>query len=141
MPGPAPTPPHLKAIAGTSRADRDQAAADIPQFPSIERGQFPEAPQHLTADGAAMWNTLGPELVNCGILQVVDLYALEQTCYAWQRFRTIAKAGSDFSASEHQALRALFSEFGMTPVARRRVVNAATGGKSGNKFARHAKRA
>lgn len=78
-------------------------------------------PQHLNPDGAQAWNDLGPKLVAAGVLQEVDLYPLEQVCYAWQRFRQKAKAGMDMSASDDNALKALWSEFGMTPAARRRV--------------------
>lgn len=112
-------PTALKLIQGTSRPDRDPV--DAPNFEQVE--EFPAAPQHLNADGAAAWNDLGPKLVAAGVLQVVDLYALEQACYAWQRFRKKAKADMDITASEDNALKSLLSEFGMTPAARRRVAS------------------
>lgn len=110
-------PVALKVIAGTSRPDRDPA--DAPEFAPVR--DFPDPPQHLNPDGAACWNDLGPKLVAAGVLQEVDLYPLEQLCYSWQRFRQKAKAGMDMTASDDNALKALFSEFGMTPAARRRV--------------------
>lgn len=111
------TPHNLKVIAGTTRPDRDPK--DAPEFEPVST--FPEPPQHLNTDGAAIWTDLGPKLVAAGVLQQVDLYPLEQLCYAWQRFRKKAKADMDVTASEDNALKALFSEFGMTPAARRRV--------------------
>ncbi len=110
-------PPALKLLAGTSRPDREPA--DAPSFEPVR--EFPDPPQHLNPDGAQAWNDLGPKLVAAGVLQEVDLYPLEQVCYAWQRFRQKAKAGMDMSASDDNALKALWSEFGMTPAARRRV--------------------
>ena len=139
MPGPAPTDPAFKVIAGTFRPDRDARDDEVVSFPVIEANAFPEAPQHLNPDGALMWKTLGPELVHCGVLQTVDLFALEQLCYAWQLFRIKAKAGMDINVAESGALRSLFAEFAMTPAARRRVIKVAQGGQSKNKFAKHNK--
>lgn len=124
-----PTAPHLKVLQGTSRPDRE--VPDAPEYDLIE--DFPAAPIHLNPDGADMWNRLGPQLVAARVLQVVDLFSLEQLCFSWQRFRMKAKAGMEMTAAEDTALKALFSEFGMTPASRRKV---ASGGEkpAGNKF-------
>ncbi|MFC0677516.1 hypothetical protein ACFFGH_06585 [Lysobacter korlensis] len=135
MRGRKPTAPHLKLLAGTTRPDRE--VSDAPQFDLID--EFPSPPQHLNVDGAEMWNRLGPQLVMARVLQVVDLYALEQLCYAWERFRKKAKAGMDITAAEDTALKALFSEFGMTAASRRKV-SSGEEKKSGNRFARNGKR-
>lgn len=124
------TPPHLKVLAGTDRPDRE--VPDAPEFDLVE--EFPPAPQHLNVDGAAMWSDLGPQLVAAKVLQVVDLYALQQLCYAWQRAVAKQKAGMDITAAEDMALKALWSEFGMTPASRRKV-SAGGDKKPGNKFA------
>jgi len=116
--------------------DGNEAAA--PQFDPVR--EFPPAPQHLNADGATLWRELGPQLIACGVLQVVDLYALEQLCYAWQRFRKKAKAEMDVTASEDNALKALWAEFGLTPAARRRVVANLIEPPEENRFAKHGKR-
>lgn len=133
--GRKPSAPHLKVLAGTARPDRE--APDAPEYDLID--DFPDAPQHLNPDGMEMWRTLGPQLVSARVLQVVDLYSLEQLCFAWQRFRQKAKAGMELTAAEDSALKALFSEFGMTPASRRKV---ASGGEKpkGNKFASNGKR-
>lgn len=130
-----PTAPHLKVLAGTDRPDREMP--DAPEFDLID--DFPGAPQHLNPDGAEMWGTLGPQLVAARVLQVVDLYSLEQLCFAWQRFRQKAKAGMELTAAEDTSLKALFSEFGMTPASRRKV---ASGGErpKGNAFAGNGRR-
>lgn len=130
-----PTAPHLKVLAGTSRPDRE--TPDAPEYDLIEK--FPDPPQHLNADGVDMWQRLGPQLVGARTLQVVDLFSLEQLCFAWQRFRQKAKAGMELTAAEDQSLKSLFSEFGLTPASRRKV---AAGGEKpkGNPFANNGKR-
>lgn len=133
--GRKPTAPNLKVLAGTDRPDRE--APEAPEYELIEK--FPPAPQHLNPDGVEMWNNLGPQLVRARVLQVVDLYSLEQLCFSWQRFRQKAKAGMELTAAEDTALKALFSEFGMTPASRRKVSSGAERPK-GNKFAGNGKR-
>lgn len=134
MQGRKPTAKHLKILAGTSRPDRE--FPDAPEFDLVS--EFPDAPQHLDIDGAAMWNNLGPQLVAAKVLQTVDLYSLEQLCVAWQSFRKKAKAGMECTAADNTALKALFSEFGMTPASRRKVT-AGEKEKKGNPFANNGK--
>ena len=124
------TPPNLKVLAGTARPDR--AEADAPEFDLVD--DFPDAPQHLNVDGAEMWKNIGQTLVAARVLQVVDLYSLEQLCFSWQCFRKKAKADMEPTAAETTALKALFSEFGMTPASRRKVAAGAQK-PSGNAFA------
>lgn len=130
MRGRKPTAPALKVIAGTFRPDRE--VPDAPEFELVD--QFPDPPQHLNADGARIWSDLGPQLVAAKVLQVVDLYALQQLCYAWQRAVAKQKAGMDITAAEDMALKALWSEFGMTPASRRKVAAGGDSKKAGNKF-------
>lgn len=137
MTGPAKTPDQFKIIAGTDRPDRMESP-DAPKFEVVR--DFPPAPQHLDPNGAALWNNLGQQLVACGVLQVVDLYALEQLAYAWQRFRKKSKASMEITASEDNALKALLAEFGLTPAARRRVVSNLVEPPAANRFAAHGKR-
>lgn len=130
------TPENKKVIQGTFRKDR--ADIDAPKFDIVE--EFPQPPLHLNADGVAMWKDLGKQLVAVKVLQVVDLYLLEQLCYTWQRFRQKARAGSDSTAAETGALKSLFCELGMTPASRSKVH--ASGEKpAGNKFASNGKKA
>lgn len=131
-----PIDPKVKQLAGTDRKDRQ--AEDSPQFQQVK--EFPAPPQHLDVDGAAMWKSLGDQLVAAGVLQVVDLFALEQLCYAWSRFRKKAKAGMDVTASEDNALKALLADFGLTPAARRRVVSNLVEAPPANRFARHGRK-
>lgn len=133
--GRKPTAPALKVLKGTNQPCREKPAA--PEFDLVE--VFPDAPQHLNSDGAAMWDRLGPQLVAARVLQVVDLYSLEQLCFSWQCFRKKAKADMESTASETNALKALFAEFGMTPASRARVTSGGDKPK-GNKFGNNGKR-
>lgn len=135
MRGRKPIPVNLKVIKGTARPDRDNV--QTPEFDLVD--DFPPAPQHLNPDGASMWNELGRQLVAAKVLQMVDLYSLEQLCFAWQRFRQKAKAGMELTAAEDTSLKSLFSEFGMTPAARRKVP-VGPDEKTRNRFARFGKR-
>ena len=135
MRGRKPTAANLKVLAGTDRKDR--AEVDAPEFDVVD--EFPESPATLDQYGAEMWRTLGPQLVNARVLQVVDLFSLEQLCYKWQRFKRNALAGNDMTAAEDMALKSLFSEFGMTPASRRKITSSDEK-KKGNKFASNGKR-
>lgn len=130
--GRKPTAPALKLLAGTNRPDRE--VPDAPEFDLIEK--FPAAPQHLNPDGAAMWKDLGSQLVAAKVLQTVDLYMLEQLCVAWQIMRKKAKADMESTSAEHMALKALLSEFGMSPASRRKVTSGGEKPK-GNAFAKN----
>lgn len=134
--GRKPTPPALKVLAGTNRPCRDRP--DAPEYDLVD--EFPEPPQHLNADGAEMWSKLGRQLVAARVLQVVDLYALEQLCHAWQCFRKKAKADMESTAAETTALKSLFSEFGMSPASRSKVTSSGDKPKA-NKFGNNGKRA
>ena len=134
--GRKPTPPGAKVITGTFRKDRvNENAVD---FEIVE--EFPHPPQHLNLDGVEMWEKLGPQLVASRVLQVVDLYALEQLCCSWQRFRAKMKAGMEPTAAEDNAMKSLFAEFGMTPASRAKVTSSSDK-KPANKFANNGQRA
>lgn len=133
--GRKPTAPNLKVLAGTDRPDRE--VPDSPDYDLVE--DFPDPPQYLNADGAEMWNNMGRQLVAARVLQVVDLFSLEQLCFQWQCFRRKAKAEMEPTAAETTALKALFSEFGMTPASRAKV-SAGQEKSKGNKFGNNGNR-
>lgn len=137
MPGPQKKPRALKIVAGTDIKKR-RDTHPIPEFEKVT--WVPEPPEYLKGAGLELWKKLGPQLVMCGVLQIVDVYALEQLCYAWQKYREKAEKGYEVTASENNALKALWQEFGLTPAARRRVTSEAGEGPASNKFAAHGKR-
>lgn len=129
-----PTPPNLKILSGTLRADR--LSPDMPEFDLVD--EFPSPPIHLNIDGAEMWNSLGRQLVAARVLQTVDLYCLEQLCVTWQMFRKKAKAEMELTSAEAMAMKALFSEFGMTPASRNKVTSGEK--PKGNSFSGNGKK-
>jgi phage terminase small subunit len=135
MRGRKPTPPQLKVIAGTDRPDRQ--TEEVVSFDVLE--DFPAPPACLNVTGAALWNDLGRELVAARVLQIVDLHMFEIACYAWQRYRAKAEAGSDINSAELTTLKAYLSEFGASPVARRKGIGNSEGKKE-NRFAKNGKR-
>lgn len=134
MPNPR-RPDALKVISGTTRADREKPL-DV-DYDLVE--EFPDAPQHLNVDGREMWSRLGPTLVKHKVLQVTDLFCLEQLCIAWQLFRKSAKADMPITASENNALLSMFSAFGMTPAARSKIRLGEKDAKPANAFTRNGK--
>lgn len=127
-------PPNLKAIAGTERKDRPEP--DCLSYDIVT--EFPPPPQELNADGAKMWNDLGRQLQRAGVLQVVDLYPLHQLCFAWSQVLKKQRADCEVTPSENNALSMLFSQFGIGPSARRRVLGQMTSnvpGAPANRFA------
>lgn len=134
--GRKPIDAKLKVIKGTFQKCRE--LVDVLEFDVVDK--FPDPPQVLNADGVGMWQDVGVQLVNAKVLQTVDLYMLEQLCYSWQRFRQTAKAGSDITAAENNALRGMFAEFGMTPASRTKV-HSGTDKTRGNTFASNGKKA
>lgn len=123
--GRKPKPLKFRLISGTAKP-----ASTRPELAFTPVQEFPPPPQHLNPDGAELWNRLGSELLGCGVLQSVDLYALGQLAYAWQKHLQKAKAGMDITAAEDAGLRHLLSEFGATPAARQRVAAGAVGDRT-----------
>lgn len=117
--GRKPTAPKLKVLAGTVRPDRQREEGVV--FDLVT--EFPDPPQHFNTDGMEIWSNLGPQLVAAGVLQIVDLYQLQQLCYAWQRHVAKQKAGMPILAAEDNALKSLWSEFGMSWNSRQRLAN------------------
>src|SRR5688500_9184933 len=97
-------PTRLKIIQGTaSKSDKDDYAAF--NFTQVSPDAFPEPPTILNADGVQLWNTFGKELAQNGILTIIDLYALTQLAYRWQRHLRKAKGEIDIMAAEDTVLR------------------------------------
>ena len=134
--GVKPKPDGLKVIQGTFQKCRGRDDSS-PSFDIVE--DFPSPPSSLDVDGVEMWNNVGKQLVAAKVLQVVDMYVLEQLCYSWQIFRRNSKAGMPMTAADNTSLRGLFSELGMTPASRSKV-SAGVEKAAGNKFASNGKR-
>ena len=76
-------PTQTKIIRGTFRKDR--AAANEPRPEKVV--EVPRPPSYLSKHAKKLWNKLAEELVDKGILTVLDLPALEMCCEAYGQFR------------------------------------------------------
>jgi P27 family predicted phage terminase small subunit len=76
--GRRPTPTRLKLLSGTARKHRMNAAEPQPSA----LASLPDPPADLDELACAEWRRIGPELVVCGVLTVVDLETFAVYCQA-----------------------------------------------------------
>ena len=81
-------PTQLKVIHGTFRKDRAPKKEPEPKKVTV----VPRPPAHLTKYGKKLWKSLAAELVEKGVLTVVDLPALEVCCDAYGIYRAAKEA-------------------------------------------------
>ena len=136
-PGPKPKPTKLKKLAGNpGRRPLNDAE---PQFETP--GRMLNVPDYLVGRAADVWRDLGKMLLDAGLFQVVDKYALAMFCAAAGRWMeaeiALRKTGGPVLVSDkgnpyqnphlHVANRAwdqmrqMFGEFGLTPAERSRL--------------------
>ncbi len=126
--GPRPVPLEVQRLKGTARADR------IPKRPAKFPKASAEAPSWLTGDALETWNAIAPSLRSQGLLGRPDVPLFATLCITMARVlalekktdrvgldRAIAKGYRKAATQERGILRALVSEFGMSPAARARV--------------------
>src|SRR5215470_8451335 len=82
MPGPPPTPLHLKLLRGNPGQRRLRAEVE-PTKPK----EIPQAPDFLGEDARAEWDRLAPELHALGLLRSVDVNQFAAYCMAYERWR------------------------------------------------------
>ena len=128
--GPKPKPLRLRVINGNATAEQRENQA-VSYTPVVD---FPSPPAHLNEDGRELWNTMSRELVASRVMEVVDIYALQQLAYLWQRHLQKARANEDMNAAENTVIKALLAEFGATPSSRRRVAESGSNSKTKNRF-------
>jgi P27 family predicted phage terminase small subunit len=88
MPGPRPTPTHLKLLRGNP--GHQKLNTDEPQPPRPP--QVPEPPGFLVGYGADEWHRVGPELYALGLLTALDVMPLAAYCQAYHHWRTAEEA-------------------------------------------------
>lgn len=159
--GPKPKPVELKLLAGNP-GGRPHPAGGRPS--RVKPGR-PDRPPELTAEAAAEWDRIVPELTEAGLLAKVDRAALAAYCFAWAELvgataileaeGRIVREPMQNSKGEvigekvknHPAnrlmsdasarVKAYLSEFGLTPAARQRLgdPSAESAERPGNKVA------
>lgn len=135
--GRKPKPSHLKILDGNTGRRPKKSQEDRSPRP---RPTAPEPPKALSAEARAEWGRVVPELDRIGMLTVVDRAALVVYCETWSTYvraqadvkrRGVLVTGYRGSRVKNPALqiardaaqlvRAMCSEFGLTPSSRGRM--------------------
>ncbi len=96
--GRPPIPANVHKLLGTYRPDRHAGEPEIDAAPADA-----EPPAWLSADAAAEWRAVYPELVAAGVLKVTDLQMLAAYCSAagdFQRCERATKRGMSYMSAD-----------------------------------------
>lgn len=138
MPGPPKTPTHLALVKGNP--SKRAVNKKEPKPPS----GVPPVPKHLDKMGKYWFKRIGEELDAVGVMTTLDSKALELLIEAYTEYRqhcdvlteegytykTVSATGEDIVKAHPAAvmksdawkrIRAMLSEFGMTPASRSKV--------------------
>lgn len=132
--GARPLPTKLKVVRGTLRKGRTNM-----QEPALPV-EIPRCPGHLGAEAKREWKRVSLDLAGYGLLTRIDRAALALYCEAWGRwveaeeslkkYGVMIKAPSGFPMQSPylaiankamEQMRAMLTEFGMSPSSRTRV--------------------
>ena len=132
--GARPLPTKLKVVRGTLRQGRTNVHE--PALPV----EIPRCPAHLRGEARREWKRISRDLAAYGLLTRIDRAALALYCEAWGRwveaeealrkYGVMIKAPSGFPMQSPylaiankamEQIRALLTEFGMSPSSRTRV--------------------
>ena len=132
--GRRPLPTELKVLQGTQRADRMNRNEPKP------RVAIPQCPSHLSGEAKREWRRMARDLAQLGLLSRIDRGALALYCQAWgrwveaeealKRHGTMVKSPNGFPMQSPylavankamEQMRAMLTEFGMSPSSRTRV--------------------
>ena len=149
-PGPRPQPTSLKVIRGNPGKRKLNSSEPQPDK------TMPEVPEALSDEASAQWELVAPQLHSMGVLTRIDSTALEMYCVAFgnwrdaqakiQQFGPLIKSEKTgfFTQSPYmqiankafEQMRAMISEFGMTPSSRSRLIADKGMADTGNRFAK-----
>lgn len=115
MPGAKPKPAKLHLLHGTDRKDR--ARADDVQPEKLT--EVPEKPSWLGGNARKVWDEYAPKLVKLGLLTEIDIASFAMLCQQYGNYLGDQKQMKKTVASDLAQIRALLSEFGMSPSSRR----------------------
>jgi P27 family predicted phage terminase small subunit len=96
MPGPPPTPLHLRLLKGNPGKRPLPAAEPRPEIAP----EVPDPPDFLTGCARDEWYIVAEQLMRLGMLTKVDLPALGAYCHAYQTWRTAAEAIAKMAAGD-----------------------------------------
>jgi len=128
--GRKPIDPQLKVVRGTFRKDRHNP--DAPEFETLTGPVEPPA-WMTSGEATEEWKRLVSLLESQGVLTEADLTMLAVLCHQYGEYVANVREGKAIPGAVLSQIRMLYSEFGLTPAARRNIK--APGGPSGNDFA------
>ena len=96
MPGPRPTPTHLKVLRGNPGHQRLNRNEPEPQVPT----EVPEPPPFLEGYGCDEWYRIGTELHRLQLLTMADINPLAAYCMAYHRWRTAEESLAEMAKSD-----------------------------------------
>lgn len=115
MPGRKPKPVELKLLDGNPGKKRINRSRPKP------RSGIPSCPSWLSPEAKKEWRRVVKEMGPTGALRIVDGSMLATYCHLWGEFVDAARNGKTLSGNFIAQMRALASEFGMTPSSRSRI--------------------
>lgn len=146
--GRKPLPDTLKVLKGT-----DQPSRMNPEQPQAGVDQLQFVPEELSEKAQKHWAKIRPQLVESGVINNLDRYALMALCEAWATFleamTQVRRSGILVKGRHGEPVRnpylkvvnestaqltKLFAEFGMTPSSRQRVVSSGRQPSKGGAF-------
>src|SRR5512142_2510195 len=147
--GRKPKPTNLKLIQGTYRVDRANPSEPKP------RAVIPPCPKFLQGEARKQYQKTAKKLARIGLMTELDDMALAMLCQGWQEYldntEQVKKSGmlvkspngfpilNPYLIAANQALkkvRALLTEFGMTPGSRSRIHAAETSEDSNDEWSK-----
>lgn len=124
-------PAQLKAVAGTSRKDRE-VPVEV-ELPLVD--EAPAVPDWMpNAHAIKEWNRLVTILMANKLLTDAALSPLAHMCALHGKIVQLYAAGEAPTASMSGTLRNLQNDFGLTPVAQGKVKSSGDGDNKGNAF-------
>ena len=124
-------PKSLHVLEGTFKKHRHDGREEIELPPGV-----PEKPDGLNKFGAAEWDRLVPLLMDYGVLSDVYGAALAVYCELYSEFKeSRINPKLVFHAAKFTALRAAYTDLGLSPIARTKIPRAKSGPKKQNPFA------
>lgn len=134
--GRKPQTPEQKRAKGETRPCRlSGVVVEMPVCDTV-----PQPPEWLEEEGKALWHEIAPMLYAQRVLTKADIPALIHMCAMHASHIRSHQALMPVTASESNALRGYFAEFGMTPSSRTKLAPA-KGDTKGNKFAGNGRQA
>ena len=124
-------PKSLHVLEGTFKKHRHDGRDEIELPPGV-----PEKPDWLNKFAAAEWDRLVPLLMDYGILSDVDGAALAVYCELYSEFKeSRINPKLVFHAAKFTALRAAYTDLGLSPIARTKIPGSKKDPKKKNPFA------